>query len=124
MLTDTLRTLIERAERNGQAVKRVREGAVIGNGFYGDPKQTPLIDQWRVTVVNHDKKMGDWQVMHVDHYGTEIACIKIEQGKAELVNYYGQSYSDRNALNGLCGYYGLPHRFRYLPSKHEFKLIS
>lgn len=124
-LTKTLQTLIERAERNGQATKRVREGAIMGswNIVPEDVKKTPMIDQWRVTIANHDGHAGDWQVISVDHYGTEIACITIDEGIAQLRNHYGESVTDANALSGLCSYYGMSYRFSFKPSKDLFERV-
>ena len=133
-LTKTLETLIERAERNGQATKRVREGSIMGNVLWGmSPEEqreyinsTPMIQQWRVTITETEQDGVKYRNVTVDHYGTEIAHIIIDRasGNAALYNYYGESNSDRDALNGLCGYYGLPHRFSYRPSIDSFELIS
>lgn len=112
-LSKTLRGLIERAERNGQAVKRVRQGSVMGNyGFKGE-----LIDQWKVEVVDHNSHTR----VYVEHYGTTIASIIVhESGRTQLERYYGESVSDRDALNGLCDYYDIDRSFGYKPSTCEF----
>lgn len=127
MLTKTLQTLIERAERKGQATKRVREGAIMGsyNPMWNpvDVKETPMIDQWRVTI-HHASTDYDWKHVSVDHYGTCIAEIVVDNGNARLVNYYGESNSDRDALNGLCSYYGIDEGFRYRPSIDKFERVG
>lgn len=114
-LSKTLRGLIERAERNGSAVKRVREGHVSGNWYYGDKGE--LIDQWKVVVVRNTSH----EHVEVYHYGTLIAHIMQVHGQLPaLVRYYGESVSDRDALNGLCDYYGIDRQFSYRPSTGEF----
>lgn len=127
-LTKTLQTLIERAERKGQAVKRVREGSVMGGYCYDAEyiKSTPMIDQWRVTITNTEQDGMRFKNVIVDHYGTEICHIVINHttGERKLHNWYGQSNTDRDALNGLMDYYGLSHGFRYRPSTDKFELVS
>lgn len=135
MLSKTLATLIERAERKGTAVKRVREGAIIGNGqtsglnrfdYNRFLKQSPMVEQWRVTIGRTEQDGTKYENVIVDHYGTEIAFIErnMTKGTARLVNYYGESNSDRDALNGLCDYYGIDAGFRYRPSVDKFELVG
>lgn len=117
-LTKTLQGLIERAERNGTAIKRVREGQVMGNygGWKGD-----LINQWKVEIDERD----EYKLMYVEHYDTTIAVIRHNvNGTVDLVRYYGESNSDRDALNGLCEYYYIDRSFRYKPSTCEFSEVT
>lgn len=126
-LTKTLETLIERAERKGTAVKRVREGSIMGNHMWGMSREaqreyirsTPMIEQWRVTV---GRPNNHYTRIIVEHYGTRIAeiCRCNRTGKASLSYYYGESNSDRDALNGLCSHYGIDRGFSYRPSTGEF----
>lgn len=124
MLTKTLETLIERAKRNGTAVKRVREGAIMGGYGIRNPKETPMVEQWRVTVVIAEQDGNIYENIIVDHYGTGIAHIirNLTQGTTRLHSWYGESNSDRDALNGLCSYYGIDAGFRYRPSKDLFEM--
>lgn len=133
-LSKTLEQLIERAERRGTAVKRVREGSIMGNHMWGMSREaqreyissTPMIDQWRVTVHRTKQDGRRYRNIIVDHYGTEIAFIIIDEtrGTVDLHNYYGESNSDRDALNGLCSHYGIDRRFRYRPSIGEFTEVT
>ena len=122
-LTKTLEQLIERAERKGTAVKRVRANNIIGNHNSGD---TRLVDQWRVMVHRAHQDGVTYKNVVVDHYGTEIAHIIVNetQGTTELYNYYGQSNADRDALNGLCTRYGIDRGFRYRPSIGSFEEVT
>jgi hypothetical protein len=129
-LTKTLETLIERAERKGTAAKRVREGSIMGNQLWGMSveeqreyvKSTPMVEQWRVTVQRTKQDGEAYKNIIVDHYGTEIAFIIVNEtrGTTDLHNYYGESNSDRDALNGLCSHYGIDRGFSYRPSTGEF----
>lgn len=117
-LTNTLATLIERAERKGEAVKKVRELSIMGNAYWGVSKEavknSPMVNQWKVVVD------GDIVVV-VEHYDTEI--FKANVSTKELLHWYGESNSDRDALNGLCANYRLKERFSYRPSKDLFERI-
>jgi hypothetical protein len=134
-LTKTLQTLIERAERTGRAVKRVREANVMGNlsswGMTREEqrryiKSSPLIEQWAVTVERTKQDGIQYMNIFVDHYGTEIAHIIVDEtrGTPELYKYYGESNSDRDALNGLCSHYGIERGFRYRPSIGQFEEVK
>ena len=122
-LSKTLETLIERATRKGVATKRVRGYNVMGGHNTGD---TRMIQQWRVTVIDTEQDGISYRNVTLDHYGTEIAHIIQDKtnGVNALHNYYGESNSDRDALNGLMEHYGLPHGFNYRPSINEFSMTS
>jgi hypothetical protein len=129
-LSKTLEQLLERAERKGTAVKRVREGAVMDNSSWGMTaseraeyiKSTPMINQWEVNRYITD---GDTAVVEVLHYDTLIAkFVKQPYESYELVEWYGQSNTDRDALNGLCSYFGVNRGFRYRPSVDTFEEIT
>jgi hypothetical protein len=128
-LSNTLLTLIERAEKKGSAIKRVREGSVMGGYTWGMSaaarrdyiKSTPMINQWEVVyALNLDSiKCPTYQIYH---YDTLIAEIEQFMPNGYRLNYwYGQSNTDRDALNGLVSHFGISgYGFRYLPSKDKF----
>lgn len=123
-LTKTLQQLLERAERKGTAVKRVREGSIMGNSYGNSEwvKTTPMTNQWEVNnyIIN-----GDTSVVEVLHYDTLIAKLTKQPCENwKMVYWYGQSNSDRDALNGLCSHFGINRSFRYLPSKDQFVEVA
>lgn len=129
-LTKTLQGLIERAERNGVAVKRIREGLVMGSYIpmsnYSEwAKTTPMIEQWRVTNQKCTQDGIEYENIIVDHYGTGICHIILNKttGENKLHMWYGESNSDRDALNGLMEYYNLPHRFVHRPVNGGFQMV-
>lgn len=120
VLSKTLEDLIERAEfeakktgLRGSKTRRVREGAVMGNPYI-DPKATPLIDQWKVTV---DHMPEGHKNVYIDHYGTQIAHIVVKKGVGRFEKAYGESMTDARALNGIAYKYGIDAGFSYRPSK-------
>jgi hypothetical protein len=116
-LTKTLQQLLERAEKKGSAIKRVREGAIMGNSYGNSEwvKTTPMTNQWEVK-----RYVLSLDTVEVYHYGTLI--FKAEDfGYWKMVYWYGQSNSDRDALNGLVDYFNIRgYSFRYRPSKDNF----
>jgi hypothetical protein len=126
-LSNTLLTLIERAERKGEAQKRVRQGNIMGNahswGMTAQQwreyvKSTPIVVQWEVKIYTLA-----FQTVEVYHYDTLI--FKAENFMPNgwrLLEWYGESASDRDALNGLVYHFGMSgkHSFRYFPSKSLF----
>jgi len=113
-LTKTLQTLLERAERKGIAIKRVRYNQIMGNENSGI---TDFVNQWEVkwTVVS-----DVYKVVEVLHYDTQIACFEYKHGAWCLYNWYGESNADRDALNGLCHHFGVSSRFSYSRKNAEF----
>jgi hypothetical protein len=126
-LSKTLQSLLERAERKGTAVKRVREGAVMDNSGWGMTaseraeyiKSTPMINQWEV-----NRYVLSGEVVEVHHYDTLIAKFECKFGEWELTYWYGQSNTDRDALNGLCDHFGVNRGFRYRPSIDSFEEVT
>jgi len=125
-LSQTLLNLIKRAEVKGTAVKRVREGAVMDSSSWGmSPlerneyiRSTPMINQWEVEFY-----ILSYPVYVVKHYDTLIARFECVEGEWQLTNYYGESNSDRDALNGLCSHFGVNRGFRYRPSVNSFEEV-
>lgn len=131
-LTKTLATLLERAERKGEAVKRVREASVMGSGYgWGSweeraerLKNSPMINQWEVKVT---RTMGQVALQvtqyEVFHYDTLIARISDRNERWELHYFYGESTSDADALSGLCAHFGIAKRFTFRPVNGGFQEI-
>lgn len=60
----------------------------------------------------------DNDILKMRHWGTET--IKIDLVNNDIIEYYGESNSDRDSLNTLVNVLGIEPNFRYLPSKDEF----
>ncbi|QDP42791.1 hypothetical protein HWC53_gp071 [Bacillus phage vB_BmeM-Goe8] len=126
-LSKTLEQLLERAERKGTAVKRVREGSVMDSSSWGmSPaerneyiRSTPMINQWEI-----NRYVLSGEVVEVHHYDTLIAKFEHKFGSWDLTYWYGQSNTDRDALNGLCSYFGVKRGFRYRPSVDSFEEVT
>lgn len=88
-----------------------------------DVRSTPMIEQWAVTVERTRQDGVNYTNLIVDHYGTQIAHIVVSNGQAKLVDYYGESRSDCDTLNGLCEVFAINRGFTYRPSKDEFKEV-
>ena len=55
----------------------------------------------------------------LSHWGTQT--LKIRKSDNEIVEYYGESNSDRDSMNTLLNLVDIYNvYFRYFPSKHEF----
>lgn len=82
---ETVRTLVERAERKGTAIKRKR-GEYGGMGFYGETPE--LVEVYRVE--------NDGKHVELYHYETLTAKVDIENKK--IVSVYGESRSDADSV--------------------------
>lgn len=130
-LTQTLETLIERAVRKGVAVKRVRECNIMGRNdgtWFMTPeerrervRQSPMVEQWKVEFNHSLNQDGSvFQEWKVYHYDTLIFhCSNTCAGGWILEDYYGESRTDADALDGLCAEFGINKRFSYRPSVGE-----
>lgn len=115
-LTKTLATLLERAERKGEAIKRVRYNQIMGNENSGN---TDFVNQWQVKM--YTSAVDGATIINVLHYDTLIARIEnFMPNGYRLVYWYGESNADRDALNGLCYLYGINKRFSYSRKNEEF----
>jgi hypothetical protein len=81
-------------------------------------RSTPMINQWEVEFY-----ILSYPVYIVKHYDTLIARFECVEGEWQLTNYYGESNSDRDALNGLCSHFGVNRGFRYRPSVNSFEEV-
>lgn len=54
------------------------------------------------------------------HWGT--VTLQLDLATNELVHWYGESNSDRDSMNTLCHFLGLPYRFSYKPVNGGFVL--
>lgn len=83
-------------------------GRMRGMGMYGQVGE--LREKYAITINNNILTMKHW----------ETQTIKIDLVKNEILEYYGESNSDRDSLNTLVNMLGIAPNFRYLPSKYMF----
>ena len=69
-----------------------------------------LQEKYSITINNN--------ILTMRHWGTQT--IKIDLVKNEILEYYGESNSDRDSLNTLVDILGIAPNFRHLPSKYKF----
>ena len=69
-----------------------------------------LQEKYSITINNN--------ILTMKHWGTQT--IKIDLVKNEILEYYGESNSDRDSLNTLVDILGIKPNFRHFPSKFKF----
>jgi len=69
-----------------------------------------LQEKYAITINNN--------ILTMRHWGTQT--IKIDLVNNNIIEYYGESISDRDSLNTLVNMLGIAPNFRYLPSKDLF----
>ena len=97
--------LYEKAKEQGHAKVN---GRMRGMGMWGQVGE--LQEKYSITINNN--------ILTMKHWGTQT--IKIDLVKNEILEYYGESNSDRDSLNTLVNMLGIAPNFRYLPSKGKF----
>lgn len=86
---ETVRTLVERAERKGVAIKRARQRDMWGVG-----------DLQEVYRVENDGK-------HVELYHYETLTAKVDIEKKQIVSIYGESRSDADSVETFLDTVGI-----------------
>lgn len=105
-MSNTLEKLIVRAEQRGVANLngRMRDRDWVG----------PLREKWHIEIDNN--------ILTFRHWGTET--LKADLTTKKVLEYYGQSNSDRDSLNYVASHFRLPCSFRYRPSIDEFSMTE
>lgn len=103
----TLEKLIERAGRKGEATLNGRMS--YGYGQVGNLKEKYAV------------KIND-NIVQLRHWGTET--LVIDTAKKEVLDWYGESVSDRDSMNYMLSEFGVNGRFGYRPSIDEFSYIT
>lgn len=63
--------------------------------------------------------------LHVYHWGTKILCLgNLKSSKPIVKGFYGQSKSDRDALQFLFDYFETGYSAKYRPSVDEFSITA
>lgn len=103
----TLEKLIERAGRKGEAT-------LNGRMSYDYGRVGNLREKYAVKI--------DDNIVQLRHWGTET--LVIDTAKKEVLDWYGESSSDRDSMNYILSEFGIDGRFRYRPSIDEFSYIT
>jgi len=102
-MSKTLEVLFDKARNNGESNKNAR--MELGWGQKGQ-----LREQWHVIDEN-----GRFELRH---WGTAI----FSQDENGNIDVYGESNSDRDALNQVFDYKGLDLHAHYYPSRSMFEV--
>ena len=102
----TLEKLLKKAYKTGESNKN---GRMMFYG-YGYSEKGELREQWH--VIDEDGKF------EIRHWGTVILATN----KGVVKTIYGQSNSDRDALNQVFEWLNMPYHAHYYPSKDELEV--
>ena len=106
-MSQLLNKLLSKATQSGQA-------NVNGRISYGYGYKGPLESKYSATIEN--------DILTFTHWGTKTLELDIK-GRT-IIEYYGESVSDRDSLNDVLNYFNLSNlgRFHFYPSKDLFTL--
>ena len=106
-MSKTLQNIIEKAHKTGFANKN---GRMHDYGYVG-----PLESQWQA---RYNKETDTFEL---DHWGTNIVTLEQFNTFPLVAHIYGQSKSDRDALDQLFNYCGRNDFYvSYKPSTDQF----
>ena len=105
---NALDKLFKKAQKTGHANLN---GRIIERDF-GYVYKGDLESKYRVTLIDNS--------LTLEHWGTQTLKINIKSKK--IIEYYGESVSDRDSMNFTLSYFGISGKFRYFPSKEKFTL--
>lgn len=103
-LTKGVELLLQKAEKKGEAVKKIRESQIL----HRKSVTNNLVNQWKMKIQN--------DILIVEHYDTKIA--EIDRKNKKILYVYGESQTDAMVINGLCHKYGIDDRFSF-SRKHK-----
>ena len=110
-MSTTLTNLIERAQRNKEG-KAVLNGRITEWGGY----KGPLEEKYAIALEGN-------AIVRLRHWGTETLVINTVT--KEILDYYGESNSDRDSMNFVLDYFDMPKevgRFVHRPVNGGFFL--
>lgn len=102
-MSKQLENLLQKAQIKGEAIKNGRK-----TYWYGD--KGDLEEKYAIVV--------DENIVRLRHWGTET--LVVDTDKKKVLEWYGESNSDRDSMNFIINRFGLGGRFRYRPSVDEF----
>ena len=108
----------ERYEKseNKYPIAGSKEGFARINGrmHYGWGHTSELKEKYSVTIYMVE---GKKRVM-LSHWGTTTLVIDAEEN--EILDFYGESNSDRDSMNTMLELLYVPGKFRYFPTTEDF----
>lgn len=108
----------ERYEKSERSYEH--EGGKIGeavlNGrmshYFGHKGE--LEEKYSVTIMDVEGKPR----LYLRHWGTTTLTVDLDTN--ELLQFYGESVSDRDSMNTMLNLLSMPGMFRFFPSRDEF----
>lgn len=106
-MSQLLNNLLSKATQSGHA--NVNGRASYGYGYKGE-----LESKYSATINN--------DILTFTHWGTKT--LELDLKGRTIIEYYGESVSDRDSLNDVLNYFNLSNlgRFHFYPSKDLFEL--
>lgn len=106
-MSELLNNLLNKAVTKGQA-------NINGRISYGYGYKGPLESKYSATIKN--------DILTFTHWGTKT--LELDLKGRTIIEYYGESVSDRDSLNDVLRYFNLSNlgRFHFYPSKFLFEL--
>lgn len=109
-MSKQLETLVEKALRTGHSNINGRQR------WYGYEGELQSKYSMRYT------EQGN---LHVYHWGTKILCLgSLKASKPIIKSFYGQSKSDRDALQFLFDWFDTGYKATFKPSTDTFEVIA
>ena len=90
------------------------EANLNGRMSYGWGHVGQLREKYNVTIMDVEGKPR----LYLRHWGTTTLTIKLDT--KEIIQFYGESVSDRDSMNTILNLLDIPQGFRYFPSRHDF----
>ena len=106
-MSQLLTNLLNKATQSGQA--NINGRMSYDNGYKG-----PLESKYSATINN--------EILTFTHWGTKT--LELDLKGRTIIDYYGESVSDRDSLNDVLSYFNLSNLggFHFYPSKDLFTL--
>ena len=106
-MSQLLNNLLRKAIQSGQA--NINGRMSYDNGYKG-----PLESKYSATINN--------EILTFTHWGTKT--LELDLKGRTIIDYYGESVSDRDSLNDVLNYFNLSNLggFHFYPSKDLFTL--
>lgn len=118
----TIENLYEKAQERYEKSERSHEheggriGEAILNGrmshYFGHKGE--LEEKYSVTIMDVEGKPR----LYLRHWGTTTLTVELDT--KELLQFYGESVSDRDSMNTMLSLLGMKGMFRFFPSRDEF----
>lgn len=105
-MSKTLERLLERAQLKGEAILN---GRMSYHGYKGD-----LEEKYAISIEN--------DILELRHWGT--TTLVINTSNQTILEWYGESNSDRDSMNFILSKFDINGRFKYRPSIDEFSLVE